>query len=225
MNCIITPTGPCKLCKDKKIKCSLMPKNPKTGKADRRLITREEALEYCLKQVEELHAKIIKGKQCAGSSPGTGEPSGSVPSPLKPLVSLNLLTLDSRSSATITPADSLVTGAQPPLPEPPTAASQSAPKTGKASNTGKYSSKSPFSALTQNSTGPMAGSSRLLKPVCRQASCSSSDASPLSNAGSNSDRIAALESEVERLKQWAAGVDEKLKELGLYVTLCGAFSQ
>ena len=192
-----------------------MPKNPETGKADHRLITREEALEYRLKQVEESRAEIVKGKQRAGSFPGAGEPSGSVPSPLEPLVSLNSLTLDSGSSAAITPADSPVTGAQPPLPEPPTAASQSAPKTGKASNTGKYSSKSPFSALTQNSTGPVAGSSRLLKPVRRQASRSSGDASPLSDAGSNLDRIAALESEVERLKQWAAGVDEKLKELGL----------
>ena len=61
----------------------------------------------------------------------------------------------------------------------------------------------------------MAGSSHLLKPVRRQASHSSSDTSPLSDAGSNLDRIAALESEVERLKQWAARVDEKLKELGL----------
>ena len=88
-----------------------MPKNPETGKADRHLITREEALEYRLKQVEESHAEIVKGKQHTGSSPGAGELSGSVPSPLELLVSLNSLMLDSGSSATIMPADSPVTGA------------------------------------------------------------------------------------------------------------------
>ena len=42
---------------------------------------------------------------------------------------------------------------------------------------------------------------------------SSGDALPLSNAASNVDRIAALESELEKLKKWAALVDEKLEEL------------
>ena len=61
----------------------------------------------------------------------------------------------------------------------------------------------------------MAGSSHLLKPVRQQASRSSGDASPSSDAGSNADRISVLEGELEKLKQWAAGVDEKLKKLGV----------
>ena len=57
------------------------------------------------------------------------------------------------------------------------------------------------------------GSSGLLKPVSRQVSHSSGDASPLSDAASNADRIAALESELKKLKKWAALVDEKLEGL------------
>ena len=42
---------------------------------------------------------------------------------------------------------------------------------------------------------------------------SSGDTSPLSDAASNVDRIAALESELKKLKKWAALVDEKLEGL------------
>ena len=57
------------------------------------------------------------------------------------------------------------------------------------------------------------GSSRLLKPVSRQVSHSCGNTSPLSDAASNADRITALESELKKLKKWAALVDEKLEGL------------
>ena len=149
MTCDITPTGPCVLCKEKKIKCSLMPKNPETGKADRCQILREETLKYRLKQAEELRAKIVRGKQREGNLPNAGELSGLVSSPLEPLTALDLLTLDSGGSSTaIIPTDSLVASVQPPLPDPLAAASRPAPKTSKASNIGKYSSKSLFSSYS-----------------------------------------------------------------------------
>ena len=135
---VIAPTGPCSLCKSKKIQCSLMPKNPAIGKADRHTISREDVLLYCLKLVEKSRANIVRGKQCADNPPDVGEPNSSTPSSLAQLAGLDSLTLDSGgSSAMITPADSPDTGAQPSLPGPPASASQLALKTGKASKTRK----------------------------------------------------------------------------------------
>ena len=57
------------------------------------------------------------------------------------------------------------------------------------------------------------GSLHLLKPMSRQMSHSSDDTFSLSDAASNTDRIAAPESELKKLKKWAALVNEKLEGL------------
>ncbi len=126
-DCVVDPDGPCLRCKSKKVKCSLMPINPRTGKTDRRTLSQDELLQFRIKQKGERRApRLKKGKQRARDSSDTGEPaeaSGSVPSPLAPLASLGALTLDSgASSTTNTPANSPATAPIPPLPECPASA-------------------------------------------------------------------------------------------------------
>lgn len=160
------PVGPCLQCKSKKVKCSLMPTNPRTGKTDRRPLTKDELLRFRIKQKEEKHtAALKKGKQRARDSPDTSKPaeaSGSVASPLAPLASLGALTLESgASSATNTPADSPATAPLPPMPECPVSAP---PMASSAANTPSDSpATSPLPPLPERPapappTAPKAGS-------------------------------------------------------------------
>ena len=108
--CDVDPIGPCNRCKVKKQKCSLMLKNPNTGKTDRHPPMAEDFLKFHTAQAQEKHAAgVKKGKRRAHKSPDTGEPeaSPSVPSPSDPLSALQGLTLESGgSSAGNTPANS-----------------------------------------------------------------------------------------------------------------------
>ena len=115
-----------------------MPKNPETGKTDRRPLSPTDLLEFRLKQTEKTHSKSKKGKKRAVDPPEAAEPEGSgqVPSPLQPLATLKSLTLDSGGSSATntpadTPADSPTTVPQLPLPDRP-APRPLAPKTLKA---------------------------------------------------------------------------------------------
>lgn len=100
----MVPTGPCRRCKKKKVGCSLMPINKRTGKTDRRALPVARLLAFRIKQ---------KNAKAARESSGT---SAEVPSPLAPLANL---TLDSGPSSTNTPIDSPSIAPLPPLPEGP----------------------------------------------------------------------------------------------------------
>ena len=60
--CVVLPDSPCKQCKSKKVGCSLMPLNPKTGKTDCRALSEAELLEFRLKQAKESGTQVKKGK-------------------------------------------------------------------------------------------------------------------------------------------------------------------
>jgi hypothetical protein len=99
-----------------------MPINPLTNKTDRHAWDPEVLLRFRIgQQRERLAAGAGKGKQHADSPPDAGEPdaSGSAPSLLAPLASMQALALDSGSSAGNTPAESpvpLILPSIPPLP-------------------------------------------------------------------------------------------------------------
>ena len=118
-------------CKGRKLRCSMMPSNPETGRADCRVLSKDQMQEFRIKQAKESCAEVKKGKRHACDSPeaGKSEGSGLAPSLLGLLAGLGALTLDSgRSSVTNTPADSPTTLPQPPsLPERLVPAPHSAP--------------------------------------------------------------------------------------------------
>ena len=130
-DCDLPELGPCLQYKGRKLRCSMMPSNPETGRADHRTLSKDQMREFCIKQAKESHAEVKKGKRCAHDSPeaGKSEGSGLAPSPLGSLAGLGTLTLDSsRSSVANTPADSPTTLPQPPsLPERLAPAPHSAP--------------------------------------------------------------------------------------------------
>jgi len=206
MFCRVNPEGPCYRCKSTKQGCSLMPVNPKTGKTDRRVLTKAELFEFRTKQVEKRHAAEAKrGKQRVRNSPDAGKPEASapIPSSLKPLTALGTLALKrGRSSAAKTPADSPATFPEPPLPDLPAPAPSKAPKARRAS---------------QCSGGFMAevpSTSRSLNPAHRQALPLCNDASRAGEGRSNAARIAGLERRLDDLEKLVCGIDLKLKKLG-----------
>lgn len=125
----------CGRCKTKKSKCSLMPKNPATGKTDRHTLSAEYILAFRISEfekAEEGRAEVKKGKQRARDPPDSGEPeaSKSTPSPLTALAGLGAMNLESAvSSAANTPDNSPAVVSQPPLPERPTATPSASSKT------------------------------------------------------------------------------------------------
>ncbi len=130
-DCDLPELGPCLQCKGRKLRCSVMPSNPETGRADRCTLSKDQMQEFRIKQAKESRAEVKKGKRRARDSPeaGKSEGSGLAPSPLGSLAGLGALTLDSGgSSVTNTPADSPTTLPQPPsLPERLAPAPHSAP--------------------------------------------------------------------------------------------------
>ena len=147
----MNPNGACVQCKKKKLKCSLLPKNDKTGKTDRHPMTDEKLYEFRVGQA------IKRGKQRALDSPDAGEAEGSsqAPSPLSALDGLEMLKLDSGgSSAAITPADSPSTIPQPSLTGTLTPPPLSVPKTRKKGSSrspaGKSIFRPPAAAPTEN---------------------------------------------------------------------------
>jgi len=187
-----------------------MPINPRTGKTDRHASTKEELLEFRTKQAEkERAAGVKKGKQRARGSPDAEEPeaSKSVPSPSTTLAGLGGLSLESGGPSAGSPAT------QDPPPERPAPAPSTAPKARRISrrSAGKSVSKTPVTAHTQHSSGfavEVPTRSQLLSPnaVHLQDSRSHSDASPASDDGSFAVRL-------QRLEQWARGIDELVKHL------------
>ena len=204
-----------------------MPTNPSTGKTYRRALSESEILDFRLKQLEESRPVKIKkgkgkgkgkGKRGTKDTSGAGEPEGAAQSPV--LENLRMLTLESGgSSAAGTPADS--PAALPPaLPEPAPPASTSAPKTADAPgpSAGEPASKHPAAALTHRLTGIVIVRPRpqqLLEPAQRQASSSRSDASPVSDDGSNAARIAVLERRQGAMENAMQEFDCRLKQLGM----------
>lgn len=122
-----------------------MPKNPMTGKADRRAKSASDLLEFRLGQMEVPSSGTKKGKQRArqGNLPNAGESEGTgkAPSPLTQLAGLETLRLNSGgSSAANTPAGSPAILSQPPLhdhPSPAPSAAPNPPPTRKARKTSK----------------------------------------------------------------------------------------
>jgi hypothetical protein len=202
-----------------------MPLNPLTRKTDRHQLTEEELRDFRERQVA--GSSLAEAKR--GKLPARGSPDGGkseAPSPLATLAGLGALTLDSgRSSAADTPANSPCALSQPPLlperPSPVEPAPPSAPKTHGASkpkpSAGKSASKPPLAALTQHSTGVTVeapGTSNLLTPVQWQVARSRSDASPASDDGSNTARIAALEKRQDKVEKQMCSFYDRLKQLG-----------
>ena len=106
LTCIINSSGACSLCKSKKQRCSLMPRNLETRKTLCSMNS-DELLEFCLEQAGVQQAmEVKKGKQHAVNPPDAGEAEGSgqSPSPLTALSGHNTLLLDSpnRSPAATT---------------------------------------------------------------------------------------------------------------------------
>jgi hypothetical protein len=196
-----------------------MPRNPETGKTDRRTLSEVELLDFRLKQAEERGTEVKRGKRRARDAPGASEQEGSGPSPLAPVAALGALALDSGgSSAANTPDDSPASLPQPPLPEHPTL--PSAPEARKASkpSAGKPASNPPTAAPTHHPTGLVveaSGASRLLNTAHLQAESSHRDASPASDDASSGARISQLEVRLGEVEKWAEGVEGRLRLLGV----------
>jgi len=197
-----------------------MPRNPETGKTDRRPLPKAEIEQFRRSQAKERKAGVKRGKRRARGSPDKAESEGSglSASPLAGLSGLGTLALDSggsRSSAANTPADSPAIFTQPPLPERPSPAPPSAPEIHDASKpSGKSASKSPLAAPAQYSTGvtvEVAGTSP--GPAHLQAFAFRGDASPASDDAGTAARIARLESRLNEIEKWADRFEGRLKLL------------
>ena len=116
-----------------------MPKNPTTGKTDRRALMVEYILNFRIAEVEkalgleakESRAQVKKGKQRARIPSDSGKPeaSKSVPLPLTALAGLGVLNLESAgSSAANTPDNSPAVVSQAPLPKRPEPTPESSSK-------------------------------------------------------------------------------------------------
>src|SRR5258707_15542421 len=112
--CRVNPIGPCATCKVSKLKCSLNPHDPETGKTFCHSMSATEVLKFCLKLWEQSRSEVKRGKEkeSAGDSSDNDEleDSGPVPSLMASINSisgLRNLTLGSGgSSAANTPDDS-----------------------------------------------------------------------------------------------------------------------
>src|ERR1700677_1644941 len=100
VDCETDPLHPCARCISKKQRCSLMPFNEKTGKADRSKLSEADIREYCISQLRKR-----KGKQPAHGQRGS-EASGSGASPLGMLSALELDSGLSHSNSPVDTADS-----------------------------------------------------------------------------------------------------------------------
>lgn len=92
VKCAPTALGPCKLCKQQKVGCTLMPRHLETRKPNRGSLTAEDVYQYRLEQ-----HRAKKGKKVARqiSEPQASGSAGSPSAVLQPLLAL---TLDSVSS-------------------------------------------------------------------------------------------------------------------------------
>ena len=210
--CLYTPNGPCSECKTRKVKCSLMPLNPETGKTIRRLMSNDEVLEFRLRQAaeeearaaeeeahaaeEEARAEIRRGKRRADGSPDEGELEAPAvaPSPLVQLEGLGALSLDSgRSSAANTPDDNIAS-----LPLPPSA------------HRSRETSGSSAGGASSNPILPAVDSSasQLFEPTHPPAS---SRRRNMSQPRTFHGRITLLENRLDVLEKWASQADGRLK--------------
>lgn len=208
-----------------------MPVNPSTGRADRHALKAADVLEFRVKQVEERReelkqaeqkqrAETKKGKRSAPDSPGEEEPEGSVPSPVAPIISFGMLSLDcDRPSPASTPADSPVNLPRSSLPEPDHALPARKSRKRSKPSPSKFASKPHSAAPTQDLTGPTseeASTSQLLKPVPQQGSRSPESASPASDSSvlNSTSRIALLEAKQAETEKLVRELDARLKKLG-----------
>jgi len=195
-------------------------------KADRRTLTNETFIAFCLEQVKKglvVHAtpekttgavsgQKGKGKgKCARNSPDPGEPeaSGSAPSPSAPLASLGEMTLESgQSSAANTASDNLA--AIRPLVELSTPGSSTlcVRIPGGLGRSTKPTQKSATFAVEVPAT------SKYLHTNSRRTLSSHTDTSLPSDDGSNSGRYTALERRVAEVEKLVLGMDSRLKKLG-----------
>ena len=130
-----------------------MPLNPDTGRMDHYTLPEDHLWEFRIKQTEELHAELKKGKQRALDFPDAGEPEdlGLDPSPSAALSALGSLTLESGGSSSVnTPSNSPAILSQPSLPKPsaqlPPTASQTSGSHASKRGTGTSSLKPPVTA-------------------------------------------------------------------------------
>jgi len=241
---MVLPHGPCRLCRQRKVKCSLWPNNPNTDRGDCHKWREADILEFCLKQQagvqqaeDQCALEVKKGKQQAHHASNAGKhhklPTP-VPSPKSELAALQVLNLESgrSSSAANTPADSLAAIVRAPLPESSaTAASTSKrpccvrhPSNRYLSSMGKPPFKPPVNVPTQRSAEVVVevpAHPKYLQAAKKKASCSQSETSAASDYGSLATRVATLEKkqgELERsqavLKQSVHELADKLHPLG-----------
>jgi hypothetical protein len=220
--CEVTPRGACMRCKRMKQSCSLMPKNPRTGKTDRRARSEAQYLEYRIKQAEDWGSEVKRGKRPArdSSDPGESEGSGPAPSPLAVTAGLGVLSLDSGgSSAADTPADTPPTLPQLPSPLRPSPAPPEAQNICEPSSSAGASAPKPLVAASDWDsaaiTAEAPSASALLNPAHRQAHHFRDSASPVSDGRSNAARIAALETMQDEMERRMREFDARLKKLGV----------
>jgi len=242
---MVPPHGPCRLCRQRKVKCSLWPNNPNTDQGDRHKWREADILEFRLKQqagvqqAEDQRApEVKKGKQRAHHASNAGKhrklPTP-VPSPKSELAALQVLNLESggSSSAANTPADSSVAIVGAPLPKSSAAAASTSerphrvrrPSNRYLSSMGKPPFKPPVTVPTQRSAEVVVevpARPKYLQAAKKKASRSQSETSAASDYGSLAARVAALEKkqgELERsqavLKQSVRELADKLHPLGL----------
>ena len=228
MDCKVDPVGPCGRCKTSKVKCSLMPTYPTTGKPNRHAMKAADVREFRIKQFKERQellkqseeqqrrAEMKRGKRRASDSPEPEEPEGSVSAP-SPVIALERLSLDCDRSPANTPADSPVTLPRPPLPDPAPPVRKTRKRTKPSPS--KFAFKPHSTAPTQDLTGPTSdepSTSQLLMPAPRQASRSPGNASPASDDSglAYASRIAVLEAKQAQTEKALQEMNERLKKLG-----------
>lgn len=199
-----------------------MPKNPETGKPDRHKSSIAKVQEERLKKAKESRAEIKKGKRRADNSPvSENDDSPLVPSPSSGLVGLAGLTLESGTlSAADTPADSPAAVSPSSLMENPASAPPPAPNAHrypKRRRPGMSSFNLPVTARAQDQEDfavevSSPSTSRLLKAPDRRSSHSRSDASPVSNDGSNSARFAAIEARQDEFERRQRELEQLVKD-------------
>ena len=215
LKCVISAFGSCSYCNSKKLKCSLMPVNPETGKADHHAMTEANIHNFCLSQVKVMHkarhAAVKRGKRPVPESPNADDQGGSASaaSPHAQLMDLERLLLGGgKPSPARSPADSLAT-----LPRP--LLEDAAPKPCKYSkpSPSKSTSTSPSAAPTQRSTGPTVeapSALQFLNPAHLHASHSPSSVSPSnSTILRQAARIDMLEAKQRELEQRVGELEEK----------------
>jgi len=153
--CIALPKYVCWQCQTRKQKCSLIPLNLDTGRTDHHTLLEDHLWEFRIKQMEESHAELKKGKQHMLNSPDAGEPedSGLDPLPSAVLSALGSLMLESGGSSSVnTPSNSPAILSQPSLLKPSALLPPTAPKTSGSCaskhGTGTSSLKPPVTAPT-----------------------------------------------------------------------------